>query len=258
MSGELGRLVAVAALAFRGSLTGLRLVALTAFALVPAAIVGAIASAHPAPGTLADSAESLFAALTLPIVVLLIVLVLFVSLFRAEIESETLVYLSDRSITRPAIVVGKYAGAVVAALVFAVPAALLPLGIAQAGGGTPYPAAVPLTFLAVVLLATLAYGSFFLFLGLVTRSALLIGLIYGILWEELLNQLPGDVPQVTVQYYLHGVLSTALPSGPVGGYPTSDGLAVLVIVPIGVALAFVVLTSLLFRYVETAPERESA
>jgi ABC-2 type transport system permease protein len=258
MSSEMGRLYAVSTLAFRGSLTGLRLVALAAFALVPSIIVAALVSAHPSGTTLSGAAEVLFAELTLPIVNLLIVLVLFVSQFRTEIDAETLVYLSDRSATRPAIVLGKYAGGVAASLAFGIPAALLPLAIAEVGGGTPYAAAVPLTFVAVTILATLAYGAFFLFLGLVTRSALLIGLIYGILWEELLNFLPGDVPQLTVLYYLHSLLSWELPSGPLSGFPTSDALAVVIVAPIAVAIAFLTLASGVFRYVETAPERESA
>lgn len=255
---EMGRLFTVTWLSFRGSLRGLRLVALGAFALVPSAIVLAIASANPAPSVLSDAAEGLFTLLTLPVVVLLIVLVLSVSQFRSEIDAETLLYLSDRSIARSTIVVGKYLGSLSAAVVLVVPATVLPLGIAVLGGGSAYPIIVPLAMAAATLVAATAYGGFFLFLGLVTRSALLLGLLFGILWEELLTLLPGDAPRLTVTYYLRSFLSWTLSTGPLSGYPTDLPYAVVVIVPLGLGVAFVVLGGVVFRFLETAPERESA
>jgi hypothetical protein len=64
-----------------------------------------------------------------------------------------------------------------------------------------------MTMFAVVVLACLAYGAFFQLLGLASRSALLVGLIYGFLWEELLLLLPGQFPKLTVLYYLFTVTS---------------------------------------------------
>ena len=107
MTGELTRLGAVTWLSLRGSLRGARLIGSVAFALVPSLIVVAVTSTHPAAAALSSSAEDLFAVLTLPIVTMVIVLVLAVAQFRNEIDNETLLYLSDRSITRPMIVVGK-------------------------------------------------------------------------------------------------------------------------------------------------------
>jgi len=258
MTGELGRLGTVTWLSFRSGLQGLRAVGLAAFALFPTAIVAAIASAHPAAGTLSNAALDLFSLLTLPIVAMVILLVLAVAQFRTEIDSETLVYLSDRSIARPTVVAGKYLGAAGSALVFVVPAGVLPLAVAILGGGTAYAAAVPGAVAEAAVLATIAYTGFFLFLGLVTRSALLVGLLFGFLWEELLPLLPGDVPRITVIFYLRSYLSGSIASGPLSGYSgavaTGAAVAVLVLVPV----AFLVLASLVFRYFETAPEKESA
>jgi len=200
MTGELTRLGAVTWLSLRGSLRGARLIGLAGFALVPSLIVASVASTHPAANTLSDSAEGLFAVLTLPIVTMVIVLVLSVAQFRNEIDNETLLYLSDRSITRPMIVIGKYLGSLAAALVLVVPATLVPLLIAVLSGGTMYSADVPVTLAAAAILAAVAYGGFFLFLGLVSRAALLIGLLYGFLWEELVPLLPGSAPRLTLVF----------------------------------------------------------
>jgi ABC-2 type transport system permease protein len=258
VSGELGRLGTVAWLSFRSGLQGIRAVGLAAFALLPTAIVAAIASARPAAGTLSDSALSLFTLLTLPIVAMVILLVLAVAQFRTEIDSETLVFLSDRSIGRPTLVVGKYLGAVGASLAFVLPAALLPLAVAVLGGGTAYDAGVPSAVAAAAVLATVAYAGFFLFLGLATRSALLVGLLFGFLWEELLPLLPGEVPQFTVIFYLRSFLSGMITSGPLSGYHGSVATGASVTVLVLVSVAFVVFASVVFRYLETAPEKESA
>jgi ABC-2 type transport system permease protein len=257
VTGELTRLGVVAWLSFRGSLRGTRVVGLAAFALIPTLIVAAVASTHPAPDTLSNAAEGLFVLLTLPIVAMVIVLVLSVAQFRNEIDSETLLYLSDRSIARPTIVVGKYMGSLVGALVLVVPATLAPLAVAILGGGTAYAAGVPAVLTAAVVLAAVAYGGFFLFLGLTSRSALLIGVLFGFLWEELVPLLPGDIPRLTVIFYLRSFLAWELPSGPLSGYSTVIPPAACVVVLVGLAIAFLVLGSAFFLYLETAPDRES-
>ena len=170
---------------------------LATFAAIPSFLVLALISASVSGSTLANAAETLVGLLTVPIVVMVIVLVIAVAQFRNEIDNETLVYLSDRSATRPTIVRGKYRGAWGASLVLVLPAALLPLGLSTLAGGTPYDVTVPLVIAATAILASAAYVAFFLFLGLVSRAALIIGLLFGFLWEELLPLLSGDAPRLT-------------------------------------------------------------
>ncbi len=258
MTGELGRLGVVAGWSFRGSLRGLRTVGLGAFAAVPSLIVLALVSAHPGASTLADGTEGLFALLTLPVVVMLIVLVISVAQFRNEIDGETLVYLSDRSVSRTTIVLGKYLGAVGASLVLVVPATLAPLGIAVLGGASPYAIVVPAVLVLAAFLAVLAYAAFFLFLGLVSRDALVIGLVYGFLWEELLRLLPGEFPLLTLSFYLRSLLSGELSTGPLSGYPSAVTPPVAVIALLLVPVVFLGFGAGAFNLLETAPERESA
>ena len=257
MTGELSRLAAVTALSFRGSLRGLRTVGLATFAAIPSLLVLALISASVSGNTLADAAEGLVGVLTFPIIVMVIVLVIAVAQFRNEIDNETLVYLSDRSATRPTIVLGKYLGAWGTSLVLVLPAVLLPLGISTLGGGTPYTAAVPLVIASTAILASAVYVAFFLFLGLVSRSALIIGLLFGFLWEELLPLLSGDAPRLTLVYYLDSVLSGGLTSGPLSGYPTAVPAVAAAVVLSVVTLVFLVLSAFVFRYMETVPDRAS-
>jgi len=258
VTGQLDRLGTVAWMALRGSVQGMRAVGLAAFALMPTLIVAAIASAHPSADTLAASALVLFELLTLPIVAMVIILVLSVAQFRNEIDAEVLVYLSARSVGRPTLVIGKYLGATAASLLFVLPASLLPLAAATLAGGTAYSASVPVAVATAAVLATVAYGGFFLFLGLATRSALLVGLLFGFLWEELLPLLPGDVPRLTVIFYLRSYLSGAVSSGPLSGYGGAVPLTLALSVLVGIGVAFVVVSSAVLRYLETAPEKESA
>ena len=258
MTGELARLAAVVALSSRGSLRGLRTVGLAAFAAIPSVLVLALVSASVSGSTLSNAAEGLVGALTLPIVVMVIVLVIAVAQFRNEIDNETLVYLSDRSITRPMIVLGKYLGAWSTSLLLVVPAALVPLAISTLAGGTPYPATVPFVITVTAVLASAVYVAFFLFLGLVSRSALIIGLLFGFLWEELLPLLSGDAPRLTLVYYLDSFLSGELTGGPLSMYPTAVPAVAAAVVLILVTLIFLLLAAFAFRFVETVPDRASA
>ena len=258
MRGELARWSTVAWWSFRGSLRGLRILGLAAFAAVPSLIVLALVSAHPSADALASGTEGLFELLTVPVVVMLLVLVISVAQFRNEIDAETLVYISDRSISRTSVVLGKYAGAVGASLVLALPAALVPLGLAELGGATPFPLEVPLVLAAAVVLAVLAYASFFVFLGLVSRDALIIGLLFGFLWEELLRLLPGELPRLTLSFYLRSFLSGELTTGPLAGYPSAVSVPLAVTALLAVPVVFLSFSAGAFSFLETAPERESA
>lgn len=258
MTGEVARLLAVTSLSFRGSLRGLRALGLAAFAAIPSLIVLSLVFAHPSANALANAGEGLFALLTLPIIIMVVVLVLAVAQFRNEIDAETLVYLSDRSVARSTIVAGKYLGALGGSLVLVLPAALVPLGIALLGGGTPYADAVPAVVAAAAILAAAVYVGFFLLLGLVSRLALFIGLLFGFLWEELLPLLPGDVPRLTLVYYLESFLSGSLSSGPLSGFSTSVSSPVAVTALLSVTVLCLVAAVVAFRHLETSPERESA
>lgn len=76
---------------------------------------------------------------------------------------------------------------------------------------------------------------------LTSRSALLLGLLFGFLWEELLPPLPGDVPRFTMIFYLRPPLSGELSTGPRSGFPKVVLLGATLVVFIGIGAVFVIL-----------------
>jgi hypothetical protein len=254
----IGPVGAVAALSFRSSLRGIRAVTLAAFAAIPSLIIVALAEAHTGPVAIGQVAQELFLDLTLPIVVVVVMLILAVGQFRNEIDDDTLSYLTSRSIPRWGIVLGKYLGCVAAAVLLLVPAALGPVAVALlAHAPAPPPGALE-AIVAITVLAGLAYGALFLTLGLLTAWALLYGLILGFLWEELLRQLPGSVPKLTISFYLHSLGSDLVASGPFAHYAISEPTAYAVAGPVLAAAVFLGIAMTAIRYVELVPERTSA
>jgi ABC-2 type transport system permease protein len=225
---------------------------------VPSIVVAVLILYGTTKPVVENAAQSLFLLLTIRVVIVLVVLVIAVAQFRTEIEQDTLTYLSTRSVARPDIVLGKYLGTLAASLVFLVPAGIVPLLIAGLGGSPSPPTEVTGAILIITLLATLAYAGVDLFLGLVSRNALVIGLLYGFLWEELALLLPGDFPRLTLTYYLESYANGSVPSGPLSGSLTVVPAPLAAMAPVIVAVLFVTLTAYLFRFVESAPQRTSA
>ncbi len=245
----------VAEATLRGTFQGNARFGLVAAALVYPLIVGAIASASFPALDLLSAAETLYSALFLPVILLLVCLVQGVSLFRTELEEDTLLYPMKRTIPRPAIVVGKYLGFLVATLLVLLPSAGVGLALAAALGHGTTQATWGLGEAVVLLtvLGTVAYGAVFLFLGLLTRSALVIGLIYGFLWETFVSLISGPISQWTLVYYLRAAGYDLVPSGALGGNPTQVSVLGATGGFIVFAIACLAGASVLLRYAEIRP-----
>lgn len=249
------RIVAVASATFRGAFAGAAGLGIVAAGLVLPLVVGAIASAHFAGLDLLATSETLYSTLFLPVIVLLVCLIVGVGLFRGELEEDTLVYPLNRTLPRPALVVGKYLGFLAAALVVLLPSALFATGLAAAWGSGPTLGSPALleTIALLTVLAVLAYGAFFLLLGLLTRQALVIGLLYGFIWETFVSVIAGPIRQLTIVYYLRGAAASLLSSGPLASGPS--GVSVLdAVVGLGLmAAASVAVAAAYLQYVEVVP-----
>jgi ABC-2 type transport system permease protein len=112
-------------------------------------------------------------------------LVFGTSAFGGEIDDGTLVYLLVKPIARWRVVVSKYVVAVACTIAVMVPAIVLPWVLVR----TPdLPATVPLSFLAGASIGALLYCAIFMTLGLTTRRALVLGLLYVIGLEIVLSR----------------------------------------------------------------------
>jgi len=254
-TGVLTRTGIVASATFRSAFSGARALGLIAVAAVYPLLVVVIAAAQFPGIDLLGTSETLFSTLFLPVLLLLVVLVLGVGAFRGELEDDTLVFPLNRTLPRPSLVAGKYLGLVGAALLILIPSALGGTALAAALGTGPSPNSTGLleAILLLPTLAILAYGANFLFLGLVTRQALVIGLLYGFLWETFISLIPGPIRELSVIYYLRGVGANLVPNGDLASGVGALGVPGVLVGTFGFALVALVLSSLFLRYAEIRP-----
>jgi ABC-2 type transport system permease protein len=175
-----------------------------------------------------------------------IVAVLFgTAAFGAEIEDGTVVYVLAKPISRWAVVVSKLVGAAgmtafltVAAVLISGAIVLLPLG--EEG------AQATRAFVAAMAVGSICYVSLFLTLSLFTRRALIIGLVYVLVWEGALSTLLPGIANLSIRQYSLGVASAFWPMR-----AEEARLAAGTALPLAVVLvvvAFVVATWRLMRF----------
>lgn len=133
---------------------------------------------------------------------LLLALLYGSSVLANELDGKTLPYLWTRPIRRASFVIGKHLGIVVA---LAVPTAASLFASWAVLTRFEHPGVLATT-LAVSLAALLCYNALFLLLGFVSpRRGMILGLLYGILFELLLSFVPAVINQVTVSYFLRSL-----------------------------------------------------
>lgn len=171
-----------------------------------------------------------------------------------EVEGKTLCYLVTRPIPKPAVVLGKYlAYALLMAFMVAVSLALSYFILNAGRLAQPSLYLTFLGYLGVLVLGILAYTAFFTFLGAVLKRAIILGLMFGFGWENVIQYFPGSTQRFSIVHYLKSLL----PYRPMGGggrgvalllfrlEPTSPVTAVLMLAVI--AGAFLALACWAFR-----------
>ena len=119
--------------------------------------------------------------LYLQVVLIFVTLVNATALIREEIDDNTLPFLLTRPISKPALVAYKYVGYLIAVLPLLVPPVVLAYGVTEAYGGLGFTADADVLwgFLATTILGTAAYGALFLFISVLVRRPLAVGLLIG-------------------------------------------------------------------------------
>jgi ABC-2 type transport system permease protein len=185
-----------------------------------------------------------------------VILALFygTSIVAEELEGRTLQYLTTRPLSKAGIFIGKYAAYVVVMFLMVTTSLFLSFFIMNSTRFRE--AALYLTFLryaGVLGLGILAYTAFFAFLGTFFKRAILVGLMFGFGWENVIQYFPGSTQKFSLVHYLKSLL----PRQPTGGRfslllfrlePTEPAVAVITLIL--VATAFVALACWLFRMKE--------
>ncbi len=134
-----------------------------------------------------------------------IVAVLFgTAAFGAEIEDGTILYVLAKPISRWAIVIAKLIGAAGLTALLTILSVLVSGAIVLAPLGEPGAAAWR-AFVAAMAVGSICYVSLFLTLSLFTRRALLIGLVYVLVWEGALSALLPGIANLSIRQYSLGV-----------------------------------------------------
>ncbi len=177
-----------------------------------------------------------------------------------EVEGKTLPYIATRPVRRSAVIAGKYGAA------FILQAVMVTVGLTASfvimNAGRPASAGMGL-FLrswSALVLGVAAYTALFTFLGTLLKRSILIGLIFGLGWENAIQYFPGSTQKLSVAHYLKSLLPYQPPTG--GGRlsfllfrlePTPAALAVLTLVLIAaifLAAACVVFSVKEYRFDE--------
>jgi ABC-2 type transport system permease protein len=130
-----------------------------------------------------------------------------------EVEDKTITYLFTRPIPRGSVLVGKYLAYLVATSSVVLPSVVLVwLLIAPIGADLSESFVSLAKDLGMLAAGLAAYGALFALGGARLKRPLLFGLIYVFGFENLVLALPGYFKQVTVAYYLQGLVPHAMPT----------------------------------------------
>ncbi|MEV0645404.1 ABC transporter permease subunit [Phytomonospora sp. NPDC050363] len=210
----------IARLTMRGLLSPRRLMLLSLIPLVLLAVAGLLRGL--AEGLEIDTATTILSSLAIGTVLPLIALICGTGAIATEIDDGSVVYLLAKPIGRPTIVLTKYLVALFGTILLAVvPTAIAAFILAGADKG------IVLGFTASALVGALGYSALFLLLGVVTRHAVVVGLLYVLIWESLVG---GAVPGAQALSIQQWSLS-------IGEKIAADGLiASAVSLPVGASL----------------------
>lgn len=227
-------------------------------AMLPVFVVAGLAINGTVGATLVTAYEGLMELAFFPLVLLIVTLLLAVPLFRDELDDQSISYLLTRTINKPFTVVGKYLGYwVTANLVLVPPLALgFELTASEAGSAASSMNGLLPSLLVMTELGIVTFGAIFLFLGLLTRRALIIGLVYAFFWEYFLGGLAGLAPDLSIMHYLLSIPVLWGVSGLPGTYPTSLTIDEALGVPPLVAVIMLALSVVLYWFAQVNPPPE--
>ncbi|MGH8791745.1 MAG: ABC transporter permease, partial [Stackebrandtia sp.] len=196
-------------------------------ALLPAAMLLLAFAIRALAGDDENFAVGALETIAMGAVVPLVALIVATGAISTEIDDGAIVYLLTKPIPRWKISLTKLAVAVGSALVFGViPTAIAAIILTGEIG------AVTLGFAVAAVIASLVYCAVFLVLGVLSRSAVVIGLMYVLLWEHLIAGLVDGAKILSVQH-----LATSIASGMYDVLPSAVDVAVAAAISAVVAAA---------------------
>jgi len=140
--------------------------------------------------------RNLLSAFALGTLVPLLGLIAGTGVLGPEIDDGSIVYLLSKPISRMSIVLSKLLVAVLTVSVFGALATLV-AGLVMSG----FSGDIAVGFAVGALVAGLAYAALFLLLAVLTRNAVIVGLLYALIWETLVGQFVPGAQVLSVQQW---------------------------------------------------------
>jgi ABC-2 type transport system permease protein len=180
----------------------LLIVPLVALPLVLPAVFAAGADTDPTTFML-----DLFRQFVLPVLLPVVSLVFSTSAFGAELRDGTATNILLKPLPRPAILGAKYLAAVLATLLVLLPATVAAHLIVAGGLGSTD---LLVGMVLAGLVGALAYCALGLLLSLMMARAVLVGLVYALLWEGAVVSVAPSASSLSIRGYTEGVLAAVL------------------------------------------------
>lgn len=187
---------ALAAMTARQVLARRRALGLAAFGLLP--VLLAAVTRGPGKAVLAAVLD-LNTQLIIPVILPLVALVIGTSVFGAEIDDGTAMYVLAKPVARWRIVLTRVLVAAGVTALLTAPAAFLVAPVAGGGGAER---AAGAAFAAAVAMGALLYSALFVALSLVTRRALVAGIAYVVLWEGIIADRAAGTRLLSVRQFV--------------------------------------------------------
>lgn len=159
------------------------------------------------------------------VVLPLTALIIGTSVLGAEIDDGSVLHLLATPVSRASVVLTKFAAAVALTVCFGTVPLYLAAAIAT-GFGDPLATGL----LAGGLVAAVAYNAVFVMLSVLTTRAIAVGLIYLLVWEELLGNLIGGVRVLSIGQYSVSVAQSIAHSQALNGRLTLATAVVMAVV----------------------------
>jgi ABC-2 type transport system permease protein len=176
-------------------------------------------------GQRTDAAEGTLYGLGLVVIVPLVALLATSGLFAPEIDDGSIAYLLAKPVSRHTIVLSKLVVAFACVLLFAT----LPMVVAGLILLTSTPA-YAVGFGLAALAGGTAYCALFAWLSVRTRHAVVVGLIYLLIWEGLLGGLLSGIRWLSVARWSGEIVDAVAGSALVSKLPTAYAVIALVVV----------------------------
>ncbi|MFD6417798.1 ABC transporter permease subunit [Streptomyces sp. NPDC060194] len=128
-----------------------------------------------------------------------------------EIDDGSVVYLLSKPIKRSTIITTKLTVAIAVTMVFSALPTLV-AGLILNGNGQQ----IAVAYTVAALVASIAYAALFLLIGTVSRHAVVIGLVYALVWETLFGSLVPGARTLSVQQWSLSVAEKVAGEGLIG------------------------------------------